>query len=394
MKRIGIIISVLFILGKGGYAQQQARRHATGLNFLDQAAYQAIPLAAPLFAGALPSQVNLVPFPEVGDQGAQGSCVAWAIAYALKTYQEEVERHWGITSNDHIFSPAFIYNQVKLQGNCNGGSYYAEALNLLTRDGVAPISAFPYDPSHCDLLPNQPVKQLAALYRIASWRRVNTLDETEVKTHLAAGFPILIGMPVDESFMNIAGPSIYQGLSGPALGGHAMVVIGYDDAKGSFRLLNSWGKSWGDSGLAWVSYPAFRQTVREGYVTQDIVAMSPIAPSSKPVIELETIVYAETPLGAKSVTKTTGDHHCDRNCEGEPTRTNYSLELAAGSDSLLKSPSLKCSAGPCQGWNTVHFARLEEGGKKAVASWVMSGLIQQLGNSGLMSTGSQKLADL
>jgi C1A family cysteine protease len=50
------------------------------------------------------------------------------------------------------------------------------------------------------------------------------------------------------------------------VGGHAVVVVGYDDAKkiqntgggpkttGAFRIRNSWGKSWGDAGYGWLPY--------------------------------------------------------------------------------------------------------------------------------------------
>lgn len=42
-------------------------------------------------------------------------------------------------------------------------------------------------------------------------------------------------------------------------GGHAMVVIAYDDNKygGSFQVLNSWGEDWGNNGKAWVPYRDF-----------------------------------------------------------------------------------------------------------------------------------------
>lgn len=44
--------------------------------------------------------------------------------------------------------------------------------------------------------------------------------------------------------------------TGAVDGGHAIAVVGYDDAKfgGAFQLVNSWGPSWGARGFCWVSY--------------------------------------------------------------------------------------------------------------------------------------------
>ena len=33
-----------------------------------------------------------------------------------------------------------------------------------------------------------------------------------------------------------------------------MTIVGYDERRQAFRLINSWGKGWGDHGYAWVSY--------------------------------------------------------------------------------------------------------------------------------------------
>jgi hypothetical protein len=37
-------------------------------------------------------------------------------------------------------------------------------------------------------------------------------------------------------------------------GGHAWRVVGYSKVRNSFRMLNSWGRGWGQLGRAWVSY--------------------------------------------------------------------------------------------------------------------------------------------
>ncbi|MEZ4955452.1 MAG: C1 family peptidase [Saprospiraceae bacterium] len=55
-------------------------------------------------------------------------------------------------------------------------------------------------------------------------------------------------------------------------GGHAMTIVGYDDGKNAFRIVNSWGTNWGDNGFAWVDYslmtnPSFCKYVFVAYNT-------------------------------------------------------------------------------------------------------------------------------
>ena len=55
--------------------------------------------------------------------------------------------------------------------------------------------------------------------------------------------------------------------------------------------------------------------------------------------------------------KTTGNHHCPHNCDGEPTRTGYTITLRApaakpGVEQSLRNAKLECIAGPCP-WSQV-----------------------------------------
>lgn len=50
------------------------------------------------------------------------------------------------------------------------------------------------------------------------------------------------------SFLNYARPT------GKYLGGHALLVCGFDHGKNAFRLVNSWGRSWGWNGMAWIKF--------------------------------------------------------------------------------------------------------------------------------------------
>ncbi|HZP38059.1 MAG TPA: C1 family peptidase [Methylomirabilota bacterium] len=262
----------------------RAQTRPTGLLFMSDTAYQSIPLAAPPLLGQVPPSVDLsTRFPEPGDQGNQNSCVGWAVAYALKSYQEGLERAWGTGPTAHRFSPAFVYNQIKKGPDCQGGTTFVEALNLLRRDGVASLADFPYRDTDCSRQPDPAVRMAARPFAIADWRRVNVQDPTEVKTQLASGFPVLIGMMVDTAFMQLRGEQAYAGASGKTAGGHAMILVGYDDARGAFKVMNSWGTQWGVGGFGWITYGAFAQTVREAYVAQDVVTVAPPPVTPAPV---------------------------------------------------------------------------------------------------------------
>lgn len=41
-------------------------------------------------------------------------------------------------------------------------------------------------------------------------------------------------------------------IDGALAGGHALLVLGYSTNRKAFRLLNSWGRNWGQGGRAWV----------------------------------------------------------------------------------------------------------------------------------------------
>jgi hypothetical protein len=51
-------------------------------------------------------------------------------------------------------------------------------------------------------------------------------------------------------------------------GPHTVLILGYDDDlhRGAVRVLNSWGRAWGDDGKAWLSYATLLSRLKEAYV--------------------------------------------------------------------------------------------------------------------------------
>lgn len=249
-------------------------------------------------ATQLPDSVDLSgSFPTPGNQGNQGSCVGWAAAY-LKTYQEVLET--GEDPDAIFFSPSFIYNQIK-QGDCDSGSQIDDALNLLSEQGDVVEARFPYDQSECEVLPDDEMKLEAGPFKIASWRRANTQDPTELKRHLHNDTPILISFEADDAFFDVKAGDIYKDPPAKDPGLHAMVVVGYDDTKNAFKLINSWGTDWGDNGFVWVDYDTFVEKTFYGFVAQDMKSDSNVNKGKPDITSFDASPTAVSAGGSSTI---------------------------------------------------------------------------------------------
>jgi C1A family cysteine protease len=229
----------------------------------------------------LPERVSLEAFaPPRLNQGQQGSCVAWASAYAARSIVNN-EATKQAPSKETAFSPSYLYNQIKIENSGCQGSYLIRAMETMLKGGVAPFSKFGYDDQDCSRRPPPDAIESAQRYKIKGFQRLSKSDDPNsgvdmlgMKQHLVKGSPVVIGMMVGGSFMQemegqerwLPTERDYQ-VSG--FGGHAMCVIGYDDYKfgqeGGFQIMNSWGPDWGKNGLAWVRYGDFDHFTKEAY---------------------------------------------------------------------------------------------------------------------------------
>lgn len=189
--------------------------------------------------------------------------------HGARTILESIayERLNKFQTNKNVFSPSYIYNQIRLKEGCNYGTYIDDALELMEIEGVAKLSHFQFD---CNKIITYRDKQHASSFKIEGYKTLFSRQSQNkvqfVKKALSEKKPVVIGMEVFDSFMKIKGvwqPKSYD----KSLGGHAMVVIGYDDSRygGSFQLMNSWGNKWGDNGFGWVTYRDFQKFTHNAY---------------------------------------------------------------------------------------------------------------------------------
>lgn len=235
----------------------------------------------------LPEAVSLLRFaPERANQGQQGSCVAWSCAYAAQTILTSAAT--AADPNQIVFSPSYLYNQIKLDG-CQG-SYLQRAMEAMSRNGGVPLNEYPYTDQDCDRMPSSSDIQkgrqntIHGFTRLTNGDNINQISVRAIKEHLSKDAPVAIGMMVGQSFMqDMMGRELWEpggmDASQIGMGGHAMCVIGYDDRKfgGAFQIMNSWGPEWGNNGVAWVRYGDFKNYVREAYGIDPLPKRSNVA---------------------------------------------------------------------------------------------------------------------
>lgn len=291
---VAIIAAAVYFFGGKSFLSNASQTvlsgFSQGANF-DQKIYDEAEVFAPLSAegNTLPERVSLAEYcPTPKNQGQQGSCVGWGSAYAARTILQA--RATGQNPNSVAFSPAFLYNQIKLDG-CQG-SYINRAVESMTQVGALPFTNFGYTDESCDREPNADEKRAAAAFKMKGANRLTkdgddyALDILAIKQNLAQGAPVIIGMMVGESFMqSMMGEKIWQprdsDYSMQGLGGHCMCVIGYDDylEGGAFQIMNSWGTEWGQKGIAYVRYDDFLHFTKEAYGTYPMGEVSQPEPT-------------------------------------------------------------------------------------------------------------------
>lgn len=249
-------------------------QHFMGLDD-DEAAYDAVPLKADLTRSLydginMPPQASLKAYcPPVGDQRFN-DCVGWANSYGARSILFN-KKHNRTGDKAAVFSPTYLHRSVAT--NCEATAVTEKALGFLKEVGTVPFVLIDY--TCMENMPPDSLKKFAGTFRITEYERLFMKDEQngktkvlKVKKALAEGQPVIIGMEIYQSFMDAEGKEVWTPIIGDvSKGGHAMVVVGYDDNKegGAFEIMNSWGDDWGKKGFIWVKYEHFGGHVKRAY---------------------------------------------------------------------------------------------------------------------------------
>ena len=207
----------------------------------------------------------------VRDQSLTSSCVSQSLVAVMECAASRDSVNY---NNDLPLSPHFSYWVSRQKEYSN---FYPDDSGLIVRDalkaaldvGVAPEASCPFRPYKINATPDNIAFSFARISRLKSYNRCFTTEE--VKASLVDGVAVLLALEVTDNFVACRSHRL-NGVVKRSVGGHAMVVVAYDDSysnldgsTGAFRILNSWGKSWGDGGYCWLPYSYVSSQWREAW---------------------------------------------------------------------------------------------------------------------------------
>jgi len=196
----------------------------------------------------------------IENQRSLGSCTGHAIVGLMEYLQNYAN---GFT-NDHFsferLSRLFMYYYERwLEGTVNkdAGALISDGMRVLKRWGICKETLWPYKIRQYKKAPPPEAVEEAASRKIKGYAKVDQTEEAIIAT-LAAGLPIVFGMTIyttfesDEveasGFVPMPNCDIEE-----CLGGHALLIVGYNHITRMLKIRNSWGPEWGDKGYFYVS---------------------------------------------------------------------------------------------------------------------------------------------
>jgi C1A family cysteine protease len=189
----------------------------------------------------------------VKDQETCGACWAFSAVGALESTIAILENTPG---DFYDLSEQILISCCASANGCSGGSTL-DAARFLRTDGTYYEDCFPYQSSDI------PCDQACSGWRNYSFKIQDyqpiewTLEALKEAIYLHG--PVQSTMDVHEDFYDYS-DGVYEYTYGKYLGGHAIVLIGYQDnltgeyGGGYFICKNSWGTNWGEGGYFNVGY--------------------------------------------------------------------------------------------------------------------------------------------
>jgi len=223
---------------------------------------------------SIPSSHSLKKYcPTPGNQMQLNTSPAWATAWsAVSILEAQLIATPEQRSIDPLtLSPPYLYQNVRVMDDqtCAEGIDLFEALEFIRFNKLKKFDDFQefcpkYFPEDAVPVATGEIRDFRKLFDIQDEKKYKI---NAVKKSISQNLPVVIGMHCPPSFYSAKDYWIPTEIMSRDFPGHAVCVVGYNDEKygGSFEIINSWGKAWGNNGFMWITYGDFVDFTRYAY---------------------------------------------------------------------------------------------------------------------------------
>lgn len=204
----------------------------------------------------IPESVDLEPImPPCWDQCQSGSCTGHGVSGALVSSMHYAGKPFVMPSRLFIY-----FNERVIEGDTStdAGAFIHDGLSALHKFGYCQETDWPFDLSQLTVQPSPLAYAAAKDNEISHYANMDGAPIESFKLTLAHGRGIVFGFDVYTAFESdeVAQTGILHKPTPDEklLGGHCVMLAGYDDSKNAFKVRNSWGTGWGLNGYYYMDY--------------------------------------------------------------------------------------------------------------------------------------------
>jgi|SRR5579875_1024346 len=202
----------------------------------------------------------------IRDSGQEASVVGEALATALEM---QIKRN---LHQDVNISARYIYyaaRQVTGTTNSDSGASIRDAIGVLAKQGAVEESVWPYKAGEFASKPPAAV-ETATRWLIAQAKSLSGLDE--IKSALVEDGPVVVGISMyQDGIMSRTGVIPLPSKGAQVIGGHAIVIVAYDEQRKIFKFVNDWGMGWGDRGYGYISDEYIKAYSADSWSFKDVI---------------------------------------------------------------------------------------------------------------------------
>jgi hypothetical protein len=232
----------------------------------------------------------------IRDQGEQrGTCTAFATTAAIEAFESCRNHRIVELSEEHAYHVFMQSTNCTCKRDCGATTY--KTATYLTQHFVCTAAQLPYTPDIASLPENdathvpaicssasrygftaqgtQPILGTAYLPNPPS--DLNANNPQYLESLLYSGYDVVYGLWIAGTAWSdgtaesgVIDVQMQNGQPSPTIGGHAMLLVGYDRPHSYFVFKNSWGSNHGHSGYFFVSYDYLRTYGKYGYVVTQV----------------------------------------------------------------------------------------------------------------------------